>query len=387
MIRSILPTLILLAGCETTALEKDNAPKEQSAAEEKAAHSIEPVIPMPSKPLDKASVLTRISFGSCLSQKEDQTIWNSISATDPDLFLFIGDNVYGDVWSGDPHMGELRTAYRQLARSTPFAALREQTTIMPVWDDHDYGLNDNGGSYDLKYGGEALFEEAWALPANDPRRSRDGVYHSEIIGPEGKRVQIILLDTRFFRSDLKQTDEKGAPGKERYLPDPDPAKTMLGEIQYDWLQEELSKPADLRIIVSSVQVIADGHGWEAWATLPTDRQRFYETISASGAEHVLLLSGDRHAGALYRKDGVLPYSLYEATSSSLNLPGSKWREKNGETYIEPGPNRLGTMEYDVNFGQIDIDWEQDQLTLSLLGADSKTLQKVDIPFSDLQIVN
>ncbi len=58
----------------------------------------------------------------------------------------------------------------------------------------------------------------------------------------GMRVQVILLDMRWFRSPLKITDQRGAPGKERYLPDPDPTKTMLGETQWAWLADELRKP-------------------------------------------------------------------------------------------------------------------------------------------------
>ena len=74
--------------------------------------------------------------------------------------------------------------------------------------------------------------------------------------------------TRFFRSALKPTDDFGKPGKERYLPDDDPEKTMLGDAQWAWLWEELQKPADLRLLVSSVQVVSEGHGWEAWKMLP-----------------------------------------------------------------------------------------------------------------------
>lgn len=76
------------------------------------------------------------------------------------------------------------------------------------------------------------FLRFWQVPSNDVRRTRDGIYMSQIIGPPGRSVQIILLDVRWFRSPLKITDQRGAPGKERYLPDPDPAKTMLGDTQW-----------------------------------------------------------------------------------------------------------------------------------------------------------
>lgn len=382
--RALILSAFTLAACATTEPAGEvPAPEVETAS----LPVIEPVIPMPSKPYDTGKTLTRITFGSCNKQEDDQSFWNTIAAADSDLFVYLGDNVYGDVWSKDPQMPELRKAYRTLAMDKTFKSFRAKTPMMVVWDDHDYGLNDAGGTYELKYGGEALFEEAWALPANDPRRARDGVYTSEIFGPEGQRVQIILLDTRFFRSDLKPTDEKNAPGKERYLPDPDPSKTMLGEAQYEWLLEELMKPAELRLIVSSIQVLADGHGWEAWATLPTDRQRLYDTIGAAGAEHVVLISGDRHAAAMYATNEALPYRLYEMTTSSLNAPASVWRAQSGETRIEDGPNRLGTMEYEANFGQVDVDWEAGRANIVLKGMKGEVLQDLSVKFSDLTVAN
>ena len=66
---------------------------------------------------------------------------------------------------------------------------------------------------------------------------------------------------------LKPTDQPGAAGKERYVPDDDPGKTMLGEVQWAWLADRLREPAELRLIVSSIQVVAEAHGWERWGNL------------------------------------------------------------------------------------------------------------------------
>lgn len=329
-------------------------------------------VPMPSAPLDASKTLTRIVFASCAQQNEDQTIWDKIVSENPDLTLYIGDNVYGDVYTRDPALPELKTAYMRLAQSEPFSRARKAAPMLTLWDDHDYGMNDAGGDYQYKDSSEALFEYVWALSEDDPRRARPGVYGSWIIGAEGdKRVQIIMLDTRYFRSELKPTDERGAQGKERYVPDPDPAKTMLGDEQWAWLERELNKPADLRLLVSSVQVIADGHGWEAWKMLPTERDRLYALIDKTDADNLIILSGDRHSASLYRKEGVNDYPLFEATSSSLNLPAAVWRAQSGETYVEPGPNRLGDMIYDANYGVIDIDWAAETVEVTIRGADGQ----------------
>ena len=330
-------------------------------------------VPMPSAPLDMSKTLTRIVFASCAQQNEDQSIWDKIVAESPDLTLYIGDNVYGDVYTRDPALPELKTAYMRLAQSEPFSRVREAAPMLTLWDDHDYGMNDAGGEYQYKDSSEALFEYVWALDENDPRRARPGVYGAWTIGEEGKRVQIIMLDTRYFRSELKPTDERGAKGKERYLPDPDPSKTMLGEAQWAWLEGELQKPADLRLLVSSVQVIADGHGWEAWKMLPTERDRLYAMIDETDADNLIILSGDRHSASLYRKEGVNDYPLFEATSSSLNLPAAVWRAQSGETFVEPGPNRISDMIYDANYGVLDIDWAEETVEVTIRGADGEAI--------------
>ena len=325
-------------------------------------------VPMPSAALDPSETLTRIVFASCAQQNEDQSIWDVIAGENPDLTLYIGDNVYGDVRSDDASLPELKAAYMRLAQSEPFARARASAPLLTTWDDHDFGMNDAGGEYQYKENAEALFEYVWDV--KDDRASRPGVYGSWILGEEdGRSVQIIMLDTRFFRSTLKPTDEYGAKGKERYIPDPDPQKTMLGEAQWAWLAAELEKPADLRLLISSVQVISEGHGWEAWKMLPTERERLYETIEEAGAEGVVLVSGDRHAAALYKKDGKVGYPLYEATSSSLNLPLRNWLDPDEPFEQEPGPNRLTDMIIDANYGLIEIDWEAGVVDISIRGDD------------------
>jgi len=316
---------------------------------------------MSSAALDSSKALTRIAFGSCLNETKEQDIWNNIAAENADLFLFIGDNVYGDTYRSDsrwtdPSMPKMRKSYNTLADVPEFASFRAQTPLLTTWDDHDYGANDGGAYYPFKKLAEQMYLDAWDVPASDERRRRDGVHTSKIIGPDGQRVQIILLDTRYFRTNLQATDERNAAGKERYVPLEGGHGTMLGEGQWDWLAAELKKPADLRLLVSSIQVHADGHGWEAWRTMPAERQKLYDTIDASGAEDVVILSGDRHSGSIYRRDDVIDYPLYEVTSSSLNLPSSIWRAESGDTSVEAGPYRLHPMQYEANYGLIDVNW-------------------------------
>lgn len=319
--------------------------------------------------------LTRIAFGSCAHQAKPQPIWDAVLAYKPNLFIFMGDNVYGDFNS--PDATNLRRAYDLASGIAGYTRLRNEVPHLAIWDDHDYGLNDGGGNFAHKDVAKDLFLQFWNVPADDVRRTRGGIYAASIIGPPGMRVQVILLDVRWFRSPLKPTDQRGAPGKERYVPDPDPAKTMLGAEQWEWLGAELRKPAELRLLVSSTQVLAEGHGWERWGNLPLERQRLLDLIRDSGAKGVVLLSGDRHIGALYRETPPGSYPLYEVTSSGLNMV--YWAAR------EAGPNRLGALYAAANFGVADVDWWERKLTLALRDEGGNMRRAVVVAFDELGV--
>ena len=317
--------------------------------------------------------LTRIAFGSCAHQQKPQPIWDAVLAYRPELFVFTGDNVYGDVTSAA--MTELREAYAAAGKVAGIAALRAQVPVLATWDDHDYGQNDGGADFAHQQQAKQLFLDFWGIEADDPRASRPGVYHAEIFGPPGQRVQIILSDTRSFRSALRPTDERHALGKEAYLPDPDPGKTMLGEAQWAWLAEQLRRPAELRLLVSSVQVLAEQHGFERWGNLPLERQKFLDLLAETGAEGVILLSGDRHIGALYRLSKDVPYPLYEITSSGLNMAYAHNKDI--------GPLRLGEVYGQDNFGTIEVDWQAGEVTLAVRATGGEIVRSATIAIAVL----
>lgn len=309
------------------------------------------IAPLPAETMP----ITRIAFGSCADQTGPQPFWEPILAMVPQLMLMIGDNVYGDVSSAE--MTELKEAYRALGAQPGFRRARERVPFLAVWDDHDYGVNDGGADFAYRQEAQALFNQFWRVPASSPRTRRPGIYDAWSFGPPGQRLQIIALDTRYFRSRLTPTDQRGAPGKERYLPDPDPAKTMLGDAQWAWLATQLRQPADLRLIVSSTQVLAEGHGFERWGNLPLERERLIRLIGETGAGGVVLVSGDRHFGALYLRTEGVPYPLFEITSSGLNRP---WLDA-----AEEDPLQLSALYANANFGTIGIDWTSGRVALGI----------------------
>lgn len=324
----------------------------------------------PNPALAPATTLTRIAVGSCNHQSAGQHMWAQIAAANPQLFLMIGDNVYGDNgWDGDAGLESLRRAYGLQASHPQFRDFRAKVPMMATWDDHDFGLNDAGGSFPFRGWAETLFETFWGSP--EAVKARPGIYQSSITGPEGKRVQVILLDTRFFRSDLRRAAwTKDRPPLGGYLPDDSAGKTILGEAQWAWLAAELAKPADLRIVVSSTQVLTTAHQFEGWTNFPAERTRLLDLLGKREASGLVLLSGDRHAGGIYKVDHG-GETIWELTSSSLNLAFGDDIERS--TAREPDAARVGKFYPIENYGLVDIDWKARAVTVSLRGNTSATL--------------
>lgn len=324
--------------------------------------------------LDTSTLIERMAFASCADQKKPQPIWAGLLDTRPNLLLMMGDNVYGDI--KDASAKELKAAYSAFASHPDFAKVRAAMPILATWDDHDYGQNDAGGNFPLKATTRRLFDEFWAV--GPERRSREGVYDAQIFGPAGKRVQVILLDTRSFRSPWT-AKQAGANWRGPYGPDANPKLTILGEEQWSWLEKELRKPAEIRFIVSSIQVVAEHHGFERWGNFPAERQRLYDLVKRTEARGVVLLTGDRHVGAIYRKSGVLPYPVIDITSSSINRPLLPQY-----SVEEGGSERQGEAYRDENFGLASIDWAARKLTLALYGLKGKDpVRQMTVNFADL----
>ena len=295
-----------------------------------------------------AQGIERIGFGSCARQDRPQPVWDAVIALRPQAFIFLGDNIYADRKGAGP----MREEYALLAAQPGFMKLREACPlVLATWDDHDFGKNDAGVEHLDKATSQRLFLEFWDEPPQSPRWERKGVYASHVLGPPGMRVQVILLDTRTFRSPLRRKATT-QPDIGPYLPSTEPGATLLGEAQWAWLAEELKVRAELRLIGSSIQFIPDDQEWERWANFPHDQRRFLDLLKQTRASGVIILSGDRHFCELSRmgpEETGLPYPLYDLTSSSLNSPSKRPKG-------DYNRRRVGEASGAENFGMVRIDW-------------------------------
>lgn len=332
---------------------------------------------------DDGQVISRILLGSCNDEEKESAVLAQIARQEADLFLMVGDNVYGDLdgkayVNNDPDLGELRAAFEELSGRAEFQAVRAALPMMVAWDDHDYGVNDGGGAFVFRTLAERIHERFWGLQ-DEEAGQHEGTYYAKSFGPDGQRVQIIMLDTRSFRSELTPTDAWGQTGKERYVPAADSTpQEMLGAAQWQWLEDQLRAPADIRLIASSIQILPSVHGWESWDKLPAERDRLFETIDKSGATGVVFLSGDRHVAFLYEDDRVLDYKAAELTTSSMNVSFIK-------TSSEQDARQVGAGFPLENFGAVEIDWAGQSVTLNILDADGAVVRENRVDFAAIGV--
>ena len=306
-----------------------------------------------------------IGFGSCLHQDNPQPIWEQVKKQKPNLFIMLGDNVYGDTYG---NIDNLNNAYQK--QKLVLEKFKLDFPFLAIWDDHDFGKNDGGNEYIFKNSSKQLFLKFWKIPEDDIRHQRDGLYFEKILYFKHGTVQILILDTRYFRSSLLKNQKVDKNGIGHYLPDYDLKKTMLGKIQWKWLIKALEREVDVRIIGTSIQLLTEGHGWEHWGNFPHQRKKLLNLLAKTSKNKAIVISGDRHLGGIYKLISRNGATIYEITSSSMNMP-SRIQHENG-------PLRIGDIYTRENFGIIRIDLKKKRIKIELHGLHEGIIQSVNL---------
>lgn len=325
-----------------------------------------------------SNLVTKIAFGSCAYEKHPLPIFNLVVQKKPDMFLFLGDNIYGDT----QNMDTLKRKYQQLGSKESFINLKKHTEILATWDDHDYGWNDIGKSYPFKEASKEIFLDFFNEPKDSERRKHKGIYHSYLYNYGNNKLQIILLDVRTFRDDLKpyngefDYDSRYRFYTPDYAPHTDKNHTLLGKEQWNWLENELKKEADIRIIGSGTQFGIEWNGYEAWANFPHERDKMLNIIKKTRANGVLFMSGDVHYAEISKLETDF-YPIYDLTSSGLS---STW------LFATPNKNRIEGPIMDNHFGLLTIDWKAKNTTLKMEMWDIRNNQRIEytIGLNELQ---
>lgn len=288
--------------------------------------------------IETKRALESFCFGACNREHKAQPCWRPIQDLKPQFFMWLGDSIYAD--TRDMH--EMHSKYKLQRQNPDYKELRQHVPIIGTWDDHDYGENDAGAEYPLKENSRELFLNFVDEPKNSARWQRNGIYTSYTFGPHGRRVKVILFDLRYNRSDKK-----------------DPERDLLGEEQWQWLENELAtSDADFHLLASSISVLSSSiFLTEDWDKFPKSYNRLFDLLDRYNPPGTLFLAGDKHFGCFSsRPAGPNSKRYHEMLSSGL-------------THSVPGFYKPVVRKYygahksftDINFGHVKFDWERGQL--------------------------
>ncbi len=277
----------------------------------------------------KAEEITKIAMGSCNKENMTQPLWNVITQDSPQVWVWMGDNIYADTFN--PIV--MKKKYQLQLNRPDYKSFKEKVKVLGIWDDHDYGQNNSGKYYPMKEKSQDLFLDFIGVPKDHKRRNQKGIYHLEKMGVPGKMISFYLLDTRYF---------KALPGN---------FSSLLGDQQWKWLSRNLeSDTSDLILIFSGIQIIPKDHPYEKWGQYPNEKKRLFSLLKKYPNKRIILFSGDRHFAEISAKKDLLPYPLYEITSSGLshsyiNFSGEKNTFRVGKTFTQ------------LNYALLSINWE------------------------------
>lgn len=286
------------------------------------------------------------------------SLWRYVAA-EPDLMLWIGDNVYGDA---PDDFSVLAQKHAVLAALPAFQQLKKMVPTAATWDDHDFGLNNEGRHYRFREASKQHFRKFWDVEHLVPV-DRNGIYHSRTFGEGDRRLQVMLLDCRYNR------DNEG------------PESDTLGEEQWAWLETELRKPAKLRLLVSGYQYfLPDDSVFESWEKFPKAQRRLLNLIQETEAEGVVFIAGDQHYSEVSRVRDAIGYDAIEIMFCGINQE---------EPHV-PNPHRVSPVAHAKNaYGLIDIQWtnsetDEPHLVFRAYDADRDAVELIyRINFSEL----
>ena len=242
-----------------------------------------------------------------------------LAARDVDLVVHVGDYVYeNDIMRGSRRslrahvprgplltLDDYRARHAQYKTDPDLQALHACHPVVAVWDDHEImggTWRGGAGSHRPSHG---VWEErrAAALQAYFEwipvrRHVPHSVYRAVRLGP---LADLVMLDTRLVGRDRPANPRSGPA-----LRISDPGRSMLGEEQWRWLEDEV-RSSNARWLLVGNQVmmaplralnVAGGLGLNPgqWDGYPAERQRFYDTLRGAGRKsNVAVITGDIHS--------------------------------------------------------------------------------------------
>ncbi len=247
----------------------------------------------------------KVGLASCMnganapSQPSFSILHEQLNTGEPNIQLLLGDNMY--TTENPPSKDHFWFKYMQQRAVPEFAEVFRAFPTFAIWDDHDYGPNDEDKTFAQKEVAREAYTDFWP----HPEFAGDGIYHRFTWGGDAnavKGVEFFMMDDRWGR-DCPRNMPAGY------------AANMYGATQFDWLKTQL------RASQATFKVIANGStlGSSCWGA---QKQQLFDFIVANKIGGVFFVTGDIHRSLVTDRTPAGGYPLYEVISSGIGSPSA-----------------------------------------------------------------
>jgi alkaline phosphatase D len=298
---------------------------------------------------------------------QDSSIFTPMAQEKSAFMLWLGDAWYTREVDYYSEWG----LWNRASRDRSLGVLQPLWKAMPhygIWDDHDFGPNNSGKSYELKETSRQVFNAYF--PNKSAGENGQGIY-TKI---QHNDADFFLTDDRWWRSDDRTKDSiNGAPN---------PDKRMLGTQQMAWLKDALlASNGVFKFIVMGSQALNDVSPYDKWTDFQLERQELLDFIRFNKINGVLFISGDRHHSEVIKMARPGTYSLYDITVSPLTSGTHKFDGPEANN-----PLRVFGLDQKNNYGRFTIAGARGarKLTVDFLGTKGEKLGVWEISETDLK---
>lgn len=230
-----------------------------------------------------------------------------------------------------------------------------------VWDDHEsandsyeFGAENHNSGEGLWIQRKAAAQTAFFewLPIRPKAASNFEIFRKFNYG---NLLDLFMVDTR-----LHGRNEQGVNQN-------DPNRTMLGDDQYDWLENELQastaqwKVLGNQVVFAPVEIFGTPINADSWDGYPAERQKLMNFLATNNIENFTVLTGDIHTSWAFNLENGAANVGVEFVTPSITSPGSPINagsilqfENPHIKYVEL--TKHGFVILDVNTQRIQADW-------------------------------
>lgn len=232
----------------------------------------------------------------------DSSIFNQMAKEDAAFMLWLGDNWYYREVDYGSNWGLWYRASRDRSRPALQPFLKKMAHYA-IWDDHDYGLNNDNQSFIYKEETRMVFDQYWC----NPQVANQGGIYTRFSYND---VDFFLMDDRSYRtSDYMKDSINGQPN---------PNKQMWGKEQLNWLKNQLlTSRAPFKIIANGTPILNQYNNYDCMVHFVLEQQELLQFIEDEQINGVIFITGDRHHSEISRKKLKNGYYLYDIVNSSL----------------------------------------------------------------------